>query len=158
MSKPTTKSKELKIIARQVVTINDVKKDPRKIKLLHIIGETKGISEKALQYLIYYMKESGYDLGYQFIMLGNTPSSKELHNDIVSLLYVGLIETDPRRKLVVTSLGREFIDKNKDLLSEDEKQKIKKLVEELRIKVAPIDTEVELSTRLRRPSRRKRLF
>ncbi|NPA98450.1 MAG: hypothetical protein GXO43_03630 [Crenarchaeota archaeon] len=156
MSKPS-KSKELKIVTRHVITIDDIKKDPRKVKLLYIINVTGGISEKALQYLLYYMKEEGYDLGYKFVMLGTVPSSKEVLNDTLALRYVGLLETNPRRKLVVTSLGKEFLDKEGDkYLNDDEKDQIKKLVEELRVKIAPIDAEVELMSRPRR--RRRRLF
>ncbi len=156
MSKPS-KSKELKIVTRHVITIDDIKKDPRKVKLLYIISVTGGISEKALQYLLYYMKEEGYDLGYKFVMLGTVPSSKEVLNDTLALRYVGLLETNPRRKLVVTSLGKEFLDKEGDkYLNDDEKDQIKKLVEELRVKIAPIDAEVELMSRPRR--RRRRLF
>ncbi|MCD6488536.1 MAG: hypothetical protein J7K21_04860, partial [Desulfurococcales archaeon] len=106
-------------------------------------------------YLIYYMKESGYDLGYSFVLLGNIPSSKELRNDLVALLYVGVAETNPRRKIVITSLGKELLNKIKDSIPDEEKEQIKKLVEELRVKVAPIDTEVELATR---PRRRRRRF
>ncbi len=153
----STKSKELKIITRHVITLDDIKNDPRKIKLLYIIDTVGGISEKALQHLIYYMKNSEYDLGYDFILLGNTPSSKMLHNDIVALLYVGLIETNPRRKLVTTSLGKEFLEKVKDNIPEDEKENIKKLIDDLRIKIAPIDMEVELSYRAAR-RRRRRFF
>ncbi len=153
----STKSKELKIITRHVITLDDIKNDPRKIKLLYIIDTVGGISEKALQHLIYYMKNSEYDLGYDFILLGNTPSSKMLHNDIVALLYVGLIETNPRRKLVTTSLGKEFLEKVKDNIPEDEKENIKKLIDDLRIKIAHIDMEVELSYRAAR-RRRRRFF
>jgi len=157
MSKPTSgKTKELKIITRHVITIDDIKKDPRKVKLLYIISEIGSISEKALQYLLYYMKENGYDLGYYFVLLGQTPSSKELLNDTLALRYVGLLETNPRKKLVVTSLGKEFLDKNSNIIPDEEKDQIKKLIEELRIKIAPIDAEVELRAGPRR--RRRRIF
>ncbi len=154
--KSSGKSKELKIITKHVITIDDIRNDPRKIKLLHIIDAVGGVSEKGLQHLIYYMKEAGYDLGYDYIVLGNIPSSKMLHNDVVALLYVGLIETNPRRKLVTTSLGKEFLEKNKDVIPDEEREEIKKLIEDLRIKIAPIDMEVELS--YRRGRRRRRRF
>ncbi len=154
----SSKSKELKIITRHVITIDDIKNDLRRIKLLYIINTIGGISEKALQHLIYYMKDLEYDLGYDFIVLGTTPSSKMLHNDIVALLYVGLIETNPRRKLVTTSLGKEFLEKVKDSISDEEKETIKKLIDDLRIKIAPIDMEVELSYRSARRRRRRRFF
>jgi hypothetical protein len=156
MSKPTGRSKELKIITRHVITVKDIEKDPRKIKLLYIISQVGSISEKALQYLLYYMKEKGYDLGYNYVMLGSFPSSKEILNDTLALRYVGLLETNPRRKLEVTSLGKEFLEKHKDIIPDEEKNQIKKLVEELRIKIAPIDAEVEMRTRPRR--RRRGIF
>ncbi len=157
MSKTATgKSKELKIVTRHVITVKDIENDPRKIKLLYIIDQVGGISEKALQYLLYYMKEKGYDLGYNFIMLGDMPSSKEVINDTLALRYVGLAETNPRRKIVTTSLGKEFLEKHKDAISDEEKDTIKKLVEELRPRIAPIDAEVEVMSRPRR--RRRRLF
>ncbi len=157
MSKSSaSKSKELKIITRHVITIKDIEKDPRKIKLLYIINQVGGISEKALQYLIYYMKEKGYDLGYSFVMLGDMPSSKGVINDTLALRYVGLAETNPRRKIVTTSLGKEFLDKHKDVIPDEEKDEIKKLAEELRPHIAPIDAEVEVMSRPRR--RRRRLF
>jgi hypothetical protein len=152
---PGGKSKELKIITRHIITVNDIEKDPRKIRLLYILDQLGGISEKALQYLLYYMKEKGYDLGYSFIMLGTMPSSKEVINDTLALRYVGLVETNPRRKLVTTSLGKEFLDKHKDVIPDDEKGQIKSLIEELRVQVAPIDAEVEV---LGRPRRRRRPF
>ncbi len=154
----SSKSKELKIITKHVITIDDIKRDQRKIKLLYIIQTYGGISEKALQHLIYNMKDSGYDLGYKFIMLGNTPSSKELHNDLVALLYVGLTETNPRRKIIVTSLGKEFLENMKDSIPSEDRDSIKKLVDELRIKVTPIDMEVELASRTLGRRRRRRFF
>jgi len=156
--KTSTKSKELKIITRHVITIDDIKRDPRKIKLLYLIDQYGGISEKALQYLVYYMKESGYDMGYKFIMLGTTPSSKELHNDLVALLYVGLVETSPRRKIVSTSLGKEFLEKIKDSIPSEDTEAIKKLIDELRTKVTPIDMEVELASRSFRRRRRRFIY
>ncbi|ABN70380.1 conserved hypothetical protein [Staphylothermus marinus F1] len=156
MSKPSTgRSKELKIVTRHVITINDIEKDHRKIKLLYIISQLGSISEKALQYLLYYMKEKGYDLGYNYVMLGQFPSSKEILNDTLALRYVGLLETNPRKKLEVTSLGKEFLEKHSNVISDEEKEEIQKLIEELRIKIAPIDAEVEMRTR---PRRRRRLF
>jgi len=156
MSKPSSsKSKEIKIITRHVITIDDIVKDPRKIKLLYIISEIKEISEKALQYLLYEMKEKEYDLGYTFTVVGKTPTSKDVLNDLLALKYTGLVETNPARKLIVSSLGREFLEKHVDKISEEERETIKNLVEQLRVKIRPIDVEVEM--RFRR-SRTRRLF
>ncbi len=156
MSKSTgSKSKEIKIVTRHVITIDEVEKDLRKIKLLYIISVVGDISEKALQYLLYEMKEKGYDLEYGFTLVGNIPTSKELFNDLLALKYTGLVETNPSRKLIVSSLGREFLEKNVNKITEEERDEIKKLIDELRVKVRPIDVEVEM--RFRR-TRRRRLF
>ena len=154
MSKPSsTKSKEIKIITKHVITIQDIEKDPRKIKLLYIISEFGDISEKALQYLLYEMKNKGYDLGYDFTVVGRVPTSKTLFNDLLALKYTGLVETNPTRKLVVSSLGREFLEKHGNVISDEEKDNIKKLLEELRVKVKPIDLEVEMRFRRAKPRR-----
>ncbi len=153
----STKSKELKIITRYVVTLKDVERDPRKIKLLYTIKSYGEISEKALQYLVYHLaKDKGIDLGYKFLVIGNVPSSKELKEDMVALLYVGLLETNPRnKKLRVTSLGNEFLEKTKIL--EPDIEKLSKSIEELRSRIQSIDAEVEMTIReLARMMRRRR--
>lgn len=156
MSKPSsTKSKEIKIITRQVITLKDIEKDPRKIKLLYIMSVFGDISEKALEYLIYEMKQKGYDLGYNFILVGKVPTSKELFNDVLALKYTGLVETTSTRKLVVSSLGKEFLEKHSNVIGEKEKEEIKKLIDELRVKIRPIDVEVEVRFGSRK---RRRLF
>ena len=153
MSKPqssgasSSKSKEIKIITKQVYTLDDIKNDLGKIKLLYIFSLTGSISEKALSYLIYEMKEKGYDLKYDFTMIGSIPSSKKLLNDLLALKYTGLIETTATKKLAISSLGREFLEKVGNLISDEEKDLIKKLVEELRVKIKPIDVEVEVRYR-----------
>ncbi|MET1159954.1 MAG: hypothetical protein ABWW65_03245 [Thermoprotei archaeon] len=154
MSKPSsTKSKEIKIITKHVVTLQDIEKDLRKIKLLYIMSEFGEISEKALQYLLYEMKNKGYDLGYNFTVVGRVPTSKELFNDLIALKYTGLVETNAIRKLVISSLGREFLEKHSSKISDEEKNNIKNLIEELRVKVKPIDVEVEMM--FKRGRRRK---
>jgi len=140
----SSKSKEIKIITKQVITLDDIEKDPRKIKLLYIISTFGDISEKALEYLLYEMKQKGYDLGYEFALVGRVPTSKELFNDVLALKYTGLVETNPMKKLVVSSLGREFLEKHINSIEEKEREEIKKLIDELRVKVRPIDVEVEV--------------
>mgnify|MGYP000268169558 CR=1 FL=1 len=153
---PSSKSKEIKIVTRHVITLSDVEKDPRKIKLLYIISEFGGISEKALQYLLYEMKQAGYELGYNFTVVGRVPTSKELFNDLLALKYTGLVETNPVRKLVLSSLGKEVLDKETQSISDEERNTIKKLIEELRVKVKPIDVEVEMT--FKRTRSRRRMF
>ncbi len=157
MSKPS-KSKELKIITKHVVTIDDVAKDPRKLKLLYLINALEEISEKALQYLVYWLKtEKQLDLGYEFLVIGNVPSSKELKTDIVALLYVGALETNPRnKKLRVTSVGKELLEKTVTENMKPEFDRVVAAAKELEAKVKSIDAEVELTIKMLRQSMRRR--
>lgn len=138
-----------------MVTIDDIKRDPVKIKLLYIVSIFGEISDKALHYLVYEMKNRGYDLGYSFTTIGNIPSSRDLSNDLIALKYTGLLESSVSRKNIVSSLGREFLDKNTSIISGQEREVIKKLIDELRMKVKPVDLEVELRFRT---SKYKKLF
>ena len=139
------KTKELKTFSMQVITLDDIKRDERKMRLLQIIESAGPISEKALTHLLYLLKEEkGINLGYNFVVIGGKPVSKEVLEDLRALLYVGLIENEPRtRKLQVTSNGLEFLEKNR--LSDELTKKVLEAVEELKPKIAPIDAEVELA-------------
>jgi len=148
----TEKSKEVKIIAKQVFTLSDIEKNPRALKLLYIINNVGSISEKALQYLLYHMRESGVDFKYAFTTIGGVPSSRELLNEILSLKYVGLLESLPNRKIVLTGLGKEFLASRLNALSEEEKNLLNKALEEVKPKIVPIDAEVDI--KLKRQSRR----
>ena len=154
VSKPqqpqATKGKELKIVTRHVVSLTDVEKNPRLIKLLYITSLFKDISEKALLHLLYYMRQNGYDLGYNFVVIGQTPTSKDVSSDLAVLKYLGLLEVNEKKKLVTSSLGKEFIDKHLETTLKNEKEAIDKLVNELKVKIAPIDAEVEIKVK-RRP-------
>jgi len=144
------KSKEVKIVTKHVVTPSDIEKNPRLITLLYIISLARnGISEKALVNLLYSMRESGVNLGYNFIVLGNTPTSKDLLGDLTLLKYAGLVEVSENKKLLITSLGKELLSKTLALLG-DQESAIKKLYETLYPKVAPIDVEIDLKSRSRR--------
>lgn len=156
LSKPTTssgKTKEIKIVTKQIITLDDILNDPRKIKLLYIISEFGGLSEKALQHLIYEMKLKEYDLKYDFTLVGKIPSSKELLNDLLALKYTDLVETTSSKKITISSRGKEFLEKYGDKISSEEKENIKKLVEELRVKIKPLDLEVEMKFRKARGRR-----
>lgn len=162
MSKPS-KTKELKIVTKHVVTIDDVARDPRKLKLLYLINALEEISEKALQYLIYWLKkEKQLDLGYEFLVIGNVPSSKELKTDIVALLYVGALETNPRnKKLRVTSVGKELLERTITDNMKPEFDRVVAAAKELEARVKSIDAEIELTIRMLRQSmgrRRRRRF
>ncbi len=154
MSK-ASKTKELKTFSMQVVTPEHIKRDERKMKLLHVIQHLGAISEKALTYLLYYLKEKGMDLGYHFIVIGGKPMSREVIDDLMALLYTGLVENDPRtKKLRLTSNGMDFMEKN--ALPKEAVEDLLKAVDELKPKIAPIDAEIELSTTVTGPRLRKR--
>lgn len=143
------KGKEIKFETRQIITPEQVMRNERLMKLLYIVGTYGEISEKALHTLIHDLKEAGIDLGYQFFKIGNVITSKQLKDDVVSLLYVDFLETVGRaKKFRVTGMGREALDKTS--LPTEFVDKVKKKVEELRAKIAAIDAEVELFQRDRR--------
>jgi hypothetical protein len=89
-----TKSKELKLVTKQVVTPDSVKEDKRKLQLLYLISNFDGISEKALLYAISELKNRGLDLGYNIVTLGNNVTSPQVKDDLTALLYLGLLEID----------------------------------------------------------------
>ncbi|MEM3948653.1 MAG: hypothetical protein QXM76_03575 [Zestosphaera sp.] len=92
----TSTSKELRIVARPVATLDAVRKDPDKLKLLNIIGRLGAISERGLTNLVYLLvNEKKMGLKYTFIMVDQIPNSKELSEDVRLLLYLGLVETEP---------------------------------------------------------------
>ncbi|MCY0868359.1 MAG: hypothetical protein OWQ48_03905 [Desulfurococcus sp.] len=143
------KSKEVKIIARQVVTPHDLERNTRAVKLLYLVSLNggSGISEKALVNLAYLMKQSGYDLGYSFVLLGQNPSSRDLLNDLTMLKYLGFVEVNAKRKLVATGLGKEFLETHATIISDAEV--LKNLFNELKPKIAPFDVEVDVKARRR---------
>lgn len=153
--------KELVIVTRPAITRQQVERDPRKRKLMLVLKAMEdqgGIYERSLVNLVYWLKtEKDIDLGYNFYLVGNTPTSKDLHEDIVALLYVGFAETDPRtRKLRLTNDGKEFLEKK--WFDEALYKQIKAAVDELRPKLAALDAQIELTTLLSRPRSRRRGF
>ncbi len=150
MSAPSEKkSKEIKIEMKHVVKPEDVVKNERLMKLLFIMNLYGDVSEKGLINLIYELKEQGYDLGYSFFKIGSTITSKQLREDMLSLLYVDFVETVGRaKKLRVTSLGKEAL--SKISINEEEASKIKNLIDKVKPKIASIDAEVELFHTARR--------
>jgi hypothetical protein len=138
------KSKEFKLEPKLVITPEQVLSNDRIVKLLYLLEAYGEISEKACYHLIYELKQRGLDIGYTFFKLGDSVSSKQLREDITSLLYLELLETKGRaKKLVVTSKGKEELSKRLSQLPEDFKEKASKLVEEVRPVVASIDAESE---------------
>lgn len=150
------KTKELRIVTKHVITLDVVKNDLRKQKLLNIINAYGEVSEKALTHLIYLLKtEKGFDLNYNFTLIAGVPSSKGIKEDLMALLYVGLLEVNPRnRKIRLTSLGKEFLANNP--LPEDLAKNITNLVNELKTKVVSYDVEVDLIVRSLSRRRRRR--
>lgn len=142
----TEKGKEIKILTRHVVTVSDILKNPRALKLLYLISlAANGISEKALAHLIYSIeKSSDIKIGYNFVLLGDAPVSKDLINDLTSLKYTGLVEMSLKnKKLIVTGLGKEVLNKAMESI-QSEIGALRKVFEETWPKVAPVDVEASL--------------
>ncbi|WP_048078663.1 hypothetical protein [Desulfurococcus mucosus] len=140
------KGKEIRIVTRPVVTPGDLEKNPRAIKLLYIISLSNGISEKALMSLLYLMKQSGYDLGYSFTLLTQNPTSRDVLNELTMLKYLGFVEVNAHKKLVATGSGKEFLDSHMGIIGGDA-ENIRKLFNDLKPKIAPLDVEVDVKSR-----------
>ncbi len=149
--------KELKIEAKHAITIDDLVKNKDAVKLLYLIGEYGEISEKALQALVKEIVDKGGPINYKFITIGDISTSKKLRDDIVALLYLGLLELNSvTKKIRVTGEGKEFLEK--EVIKGDEREKLKLLLEEVKNKIISIDAEYELSTLLSRRRRGRRRF
>lgn len=140
------KGKEVKIVTRHVVTPADVEKSPRLLKLLYTISIAGPISERALVALLYELKNRGVELDYNFAVIGNIISSRDALNDLTMLKYVGFVEVAQNKKLRISALGKEFLESKRSLLGEAA-EGIRKLYEEVKPKIAPIDLEVEVRGR-----------
>jgi hypothetical protein len=142
-----TKSKELKLVTKQVVTSDSVKEDKRKLQLLYLISNFDGISEKALLYAISELKNKGLDLGYNIVTLGNNVTSPQVKDDLTALLYLGLLENDQAKMLKVSSNGKDFLEGNP--VDEAFKNQLTSLIQELKEKIKAIDEEQRLRSRRR---------
>jgi hypothetical protein len=142
-----TKSKELKLVTKQVVTSDSVKEDKRKLQLLYLISNFDGISEKALLYAISELKNKGLDLGYNVVTLGNNLTSPQVKDDLTALLYLGLLENDQAKMLKVSSNGKDFLESNP--IDEAFKNQLTSLIQELKEKIRAIDEEQRLRSRRR---------
>ncbi|MEM1644425.1 MAG: hypothetical protein QXL96_00915 [Ignisphaera sp.] len=140
------KTKELKTFSAQIITQEHIKKDKRKLLLLSIIKTCGEISEKGLIHLIAMLKEEkGINLGYTVLKIGPRIVVRELQEDTKALLYTGLIEVNPKnKKLRVTSIGNEFLDKVSPSTVVENLSNILQAVEELKPKILPLDEEVAL--------------
>jgi hypothetical protein len=120
-----------------------------------MIKVLNSVSEKGLTYLINIMhEEKKIDLGYSIVKLGNRVIVRELSEDIKALLYVGLVETDPKsKKLQLTSRGKEFLENLQ--VADSKLDEILRIVEEQRSRVVPIDEEVSAVVQTTQQARRK---
>ena len=148
------KTKELKTFSTQVVTLDAIKNDKRKMTLLHIIKVLNAVSEKGLSYLVTVLHdEKKVDLGYTIVRLGNRVIVKDLLEDIKALLYVGLIESDPKtKKLQLTSRGKEFLESLQ--IADTKLSEVLSSVEELKSRVIAVDEEVATAAQLAKQSRK----
>lgn len=152
-------TKELKIISVSVVRPEQVVRNPRQMGLLYIIDKLGPTHERTLQHIVYELQtEYGVDFGYDFRKIGNTPYSPQLKTDIVQLLYVGFIETEPSlyRKLRTTSTGKDALEKHG--APPKVVETLNANFEALRNKTSMLDEQLDLEIRKRmqlsRPRRR----
>lgn len=149
-----TKSKELKIASVQVVTRDAVMKNQRQMSVLLIIDRLGPMHERTLHELVKHVQGKGMPLSYNFIKVAEGSHSPELKNDLISLTYVGFVESDPvRRKVRITGDGKEALEKQGApagiaRLLEEERDNLKNLV-------ALLDSQIDIQFR-RRPERERR--
>jgi hypothetical protein len=140
-----TKSKELKIVTKPVIALESVKNNKRAIKVLYLISELGSVTEKGLSYVIKELSSAGVDLGYRFLEIAGIPTSKELREDIISMLYVGLLESSQGKKLSVTSQGKEVLSQIQ--LEQGYIDALKSKLPEIKTKLATILAEADLESR-----------
>jgi len=146
-----TKSKELKIVTRPVITLDSVKSNKRAMKVLYLISELGSVTEKGLSYVIKELSSLGVDLGYRFIDIAGVPTSKELRDDITAMLYVGLLESGQGKRVSVTSQGKEVLSQIQ--LDQEYVETIKSKLPEIKTKLATILAEADLGGRRSRSYR-----
>ncbi len=148
-------SKELKIVTRPVVTIDAAMRDGRKMGVMAVISSLNEISERGLVNCLYILKtEKGRDLGYQFQVVGRAVNSRELLEDVRILLYLGLLEVTGSRKLRLTSLGKEVLEK----LGPEWRERLEELskaVEEVKQRVLSEESLLSMVSSAERRRRRR---
>jgi hypothetical protein len=140
-----TKSKELKIVTKPVIALESVKNNKRAMKVLYLISELGSVTEKGLSYVIKELSSAGVDLGYRFLEIAGIPTSKELREDVISMLYVGLLESSQGKKLSVTSQGKEVLSQIQ--LEQGYIDALKSKLPEIKTKLATILAEADLESR-----------
>ncbi|MEM0015955.1 MAG: hypothetical protein QW550_03845 [Saccharolobus sp.] len=155
MSQPNQqKSKDLKIVSKQVISPNVINEDKRKLQLLYILKQVNKLTEKSIILLLYELKQKGIDLGYQFNVIGNNVFSSMIKEDLTSLLYLGLIENDPiSKKISVSNNGIEVLEKNP--IDEEYKNKLLQALNEIKTKILAIDEEYNLKIKSEMKRRRR---
>gem|GEM_PF-168596 len=139
-------AKELKIVATQVITKDKVVQNQKLMSLLYLISQLGMVHERTLQIVVSELKNKGIDLGYQFNQLGNDPYSPTLKNDIIALLYTGLVEAEPRyRKIRVTSDGKEVLEKAE--IQKSFQESLNKVLNEIKNKASLTDAEIDFELR-----------
>ena len=136
-------AKELKITTVQVINRDKVLQSPRLMGLLYLVSRLGPIHERTLHMIVKEVQSKGFDMGYQFFSVGQDPYSPALKNDVVSLLYVGFLESEPRyKKLVVSSAGKEALEKvgaPKGL-----QDLVESSIQELKVKSSTMDARIDL--------------
>jgi len=142
-------SKELKITTIHVVTPDKVLSNERQVSLLYLIDRFGPLHEKTVMKLAYMLSEKGYNLGYNFRLVGDSPYSPDLRNDLVALLYVGFIETESSlyRKLRSTGEGKDALAKAR--VPRGLIDVVNKNFEEFRNTASMVDSELDLQIRKR---------
>ncbi|ADL19293.1 hypothetical protein ASAC_0887 [Acidilobus saccharovorans 345-15] len=139
-------AKELRITPTQVVTKDKVLQNPKLMSLVYLVSRLGPIHERTLHMIVSEVQQKGFDLGYQFFKVGQDPYSPALKNDVVALLYVGLLEAEPRyKKLVVSSSGKEALEKvgtPKGL-----QDVVESSIQELKAKSSMMDARIDVEIR-----------
>ncbi|AFZ70481.1 hypothetical protein Calag_0737 [Caldisphaera lagunensis DSM 15908] len=139
-------TKDIKVVATQVITKDRVIQNPKLLSLLYLISQLGMVHERTLQIVVAELKNKGVDLGYQFSQLGNDPYSAALKNDIVALLYTGLAEAEPRyRKIRVTGDGKEVLEKADSI--KPFQDSLNKILNEIKNKASMVDAEIDFEIR-----------
>jgi hypothetical protein len=149
-------AKELRITPTQVITKEKVLQNARLMGLVYLVSRLGPIHERTLHMVVSEVQAKGFDMGYQFFKVGQDPYSPALKSDVVALLYVGLLESEPRyKKLVISSAGKEALEKvgaPKGL-----QDLVEASIKELKAKSSMMDARIDAEMRgglSRRPSGR----
>lgn len=146
MDQKASTTKDIKVVATQVITKDRVIQNPKLLSLLYLISQLGMVHERTLQIVVAELKNKGVDLGYQFSQLGNDPYSAALKNDIVALLYTGLAEAEPRyRKIRVTGDGKEVLEKADSI--KPFQDSLNKILNEIKNKASMVDAEIDFEIR-----------